>query len=78
MALDRPFLLSVRAMSIAVAVSKNGRTVVAADTQENFGDRKLFHTDHRISKIVAVGPAARRGYATAARCSPSSCVSGSS
>jgi len=44
-------------MSIAVAVSKGGRTVVAADTQENFGDRKLFHTDHRVSKILPVGPA---------------------
>jgi ATP-dependent protease HslVU (ClpYQ) peptidase subunit len=44
-------------MSIAVAVSKGGRTVVAADTQENFGDRKLSHADHRVSKMLAVGPA---------------------
>jgi ATP-dependent protease HslVU (ClpYQ) peptidase subunit len=44
-------------MSIAVAVSKDGRTVVAADTQENFGDRKLAHTDHRVMKILQVGSA---------------------
>jgi ATP-dependent protease HslVU (ClpYQ) peptidase subunit len=44
-------------MSIAVAVSKGGRTVVAADTQENFGDRKLAHTDHRVTKMLQAGSA---------------------
>jgi hypothetical protein len=30
---------------------------VAADTQENFGDRKLAHVDHRITKVIKVGAA---------------------
>jgi len=42
-------------MSIAVAVSKHGKTVVAADTQENFGDRKVLRTNHRSAKIMKVG-----------------------
>jgi ATP-dependent HslUV protease, peptidase subunit HslV len=44
-------------MSIAVAVSKGGLTVIAADSQENFGDRKLLRQNHRASKITRVGPA---------------------
>ena len=42
-------------MSIAVAVRKKGKTVVAADTQENFGDRKVLRTNHRSAKIMKVG-----------------------
>jgi ATP-dependent HslUV protease, peptidase subunit HslV len=42
-------------MSIAVAVKKGGRTVVAADTQENFGDRKVVRTNLRAEKILRVG-----------------------
>jgi len=42
-------------MSIAVAVRKGGRTVVAADTQENFGDRKVLRSNHHAEKIIRVG-----------------------
>lgn len=42
-------------MSIAVAVRKGGRTVVAADSQENFGDRKVPRTNHHAEKILRVG-----------------------
>jgi ATP-dependent HslUV protease subunit HslV len=42
-------------MSIAVAVKKNGVIAVAADTQENFGDRKVLRTNHRSEKILRVG-----------------------
>ena len=44
-------------MSIAVAVVKQGRVVIAADTQENFGDRKVFHREGRASKIMRIGRA---------------------
>jgi tetratricopeptide (TPR) repeat protein len=40
-------------MSIAVAVRKGKTVVVAADSQENFGDRKVVGTNHRASKIMA-------------------------
>ena len=42
-------------MSIAVAVSKGDLTVIAADSQENFGDRKLLRANHRAAKIARVG-----------------------
>ena len=42
-------------MSIAVAVSKGGRTVIAADSQENFGDRRVPRSNHRSAKILRVG-----------------------
>ena len=42
-------------MSIAVAVSKHGKIVVAADTQSNFGDRKVLRANHRSAKIMKVG-----------------------
>ncbi|HZR83585.1 MAG TPA: hypothetical protein VFD92_21000 [Candidatus Binatia bacterium] len=42
-------------MSIAVAVRKEGKIAVAADTQENFGDRKVLRSNHRSEKILAVG-----------------------
>jgi len=44
-------------MSIAVAVVKAGTTVLAADSQENFGDRRLLRANHRAVKITTVGPA---------------------
>jgi ATP-dependent protease HslVU (ClpYQ) peptidase subunit len=43
-------------MSIAVAVRKDGQTVVAADTQTNFGDAKVPVDNHRSAKILRVGP----------------------
>lgn len=42
-------------MSIAVAVRKGNTVVVAADSQENFGDRKVVGSNHRASKIMALG-----------------------
>lgn len=42
-------------MSIAVAVQKGRTIAVAADTQENFGDRKVHRPDHGSSKILAIG-----------------------
>ena len=42
-------------MSVAVAVSKGRTVAVAADTQENFGDRRVLRGDHRSSKIMKVG-----------------------
>ena len=42
-------------MSIAVAVTKNGKTVIAADTLSVFGDRRVPMENHRASKIMQVG-----------------------
>ncbi len=42
-------------MSVAVAVRKGRTIVVAADTQENFGDRRVLRGDHSSSKIMKVG-----------------------
>lgn len=42
-------------MSIAVAVRKGNTIAVAADSQENFGDRKVVGSNHRASKIMALG-----------------------
>jgi ATP-dependent protease HslVU (ClpYQ) peptidase subunit len=42
-------------MSIAVAVRKGTTLAVAADSQENFGDRKVVGTNHHARKIVALG-----------------------
>ena len=42
-------------MSIAVAVRKGNVLAVAADSQENFGDRKIVGSNHRASKIMALG-----------------------
>ena len=42
-------------MSIAVAVAKQHRLVLAADSQENFGDRKVDRANHRASKIMTAG-----------------------
>ena len=42
-------------MSIAVAVRKGNTVAVAADSQENFGDRKVVGTNHRASKIMELG-----------------------
>jgi ATP-dependent HslUV protease subunit HslV len=42
-------------MSVAAAVRKGRTIAIAADTQENFGDRRVFRTDHRSSKITKVG-----------------------
>jgi len=44
-------------MSIAVAVAKAGTTVLAADSQENFGDRRLLRANHRAVKITTLGAA---------------------
>ena len=44
-------------MSIAVAVAKADTTVLAADSQENFGDRRLLRANHRAVKITPVGSA---------------------
>jgi ATP-dependent HslUV protease subunit HslV len=41
-------------MSIAVAVRKNGRTVVASDSQESFGDRKATHGVNTL-KVLKTG-----------------------
>jgi ATP-dependent HslUV protease subunit HslV len=42
-------------MSIAVAVRKGRKTVIAADTQSNFGDRRVTIANHRAPKIRRVG-----------------------
>lgn len=42
-------------MSIAVAVRKGNTIAVAADSQENFGDRKVVGSNHRASKIMQLG-----------------------
>jgi ATP-dependent HslUV protease subunit HslV len=42
-------------VSVAVAVQKGRTIVVAADTQENFGDRRVLRGDHSSSKIMKVG-----------------------
>ena len=42
-------------MSVAVAVSKGRTIAIAADTQENFGDRRVLRGDHNSSKIMKVG-----------------------
>jgi ATP-dependent HslUV protease subunit HslV len=42
-------------MSVAVAVSKGRSIAIAADTQENFGDRRVLRDDHSSSKIMKVG-----------------------
>jgi ATP-dependent protease HslVU (ClpYQ) peptidase subunit len=45
-------------MSIAVAVRKGNTIAVAADSQENFGDRKVVGVNHRASKILELGGSA--------------------
>jgi ATP-dependent HslUV protease, peptidase subunit HslV len=45
-------------MSIAVAVRKGNTVAVAADSQENFGDRKVVGSNHRASKIMQLGGSA--------------------
>lgn len=42
-------------MSVALAVQKGRTITIAADTQENFGDRKVLRADHANSKILKVG-----------------------
>jgi ATP-dependent HslUV protease subunit HslV len=42
-------------VSVAVAVQKGRTIAVAADTQENFGDRRVLRGDHSSSKIMKVG-----------------------
>ncbi len=42
-------------MSIAVAVRKGNTIAVAADSQENFGDRKVVGSNHRATKIMTLG-----------------------
>jgi ATP-dependent HslUV protease subunit HslV len=42
-------------MSVAVAVQKGRTIAIAADTQENFGDRRVLRGDHNSSKIMKVG-----------------------
>jgi ATP-dependent protease HslVU (ClpYQ) peptidase subunit len=42
-------------MSIAVAVRKGNTIAVAADSQENFGDRKVVGSNHRATKIMSLG-----------------------
>jgi ATP-dependent HslUV protease, peptidase subunit HslV len=42
-------------VSIAVAVRKGRKTVIAADTQSNFGDRRATVDNHRAGKIRRVG-----------------------
>lgn len=42
-------------MSIAVAVCKGRTIAIAADTQENFGDRRVLRADHQSSKITKIG-----------------------
>ena len=42
-------------MSVAVAVQKGQTVAIAADTQENFGDRRVLRGDHSSSKIMKVG-----------------------
>jgi ATP-dependent protease HslVU (ClpYQ) peptidase subunit len=42
-------------VSIAVAVRKGNAIAVAADSQENFGDRKVVGSNHRATKIMTLG-----------------------
>ena len=42
-------------MTIAVAVRKGGETVIAADTQNNFGHNRAPIANHRTQKILTVG-----------------------
>ena len=42
-------------MSIAVAIRKGRKTVIAADTQSNFGDRRVGVDNHRAPKIRKLG-----------------------
>jgi len=42
-------------MSVAVAVRKGNVVAVAADSQENFGDRKIVAPNHGASKIMRLG-----------------------
>ncbi|HCO43651.1 hypothetical protein [Immundisolibacter sp.] len=42
-------------MTIAVAVRKGGVTVIAADTQNNFGHNRVPIGNHRTQKILSVG-----------------------
>src|SRR2546422_29746 len=42
-------------MSVAVAIRKGNKTVVAADSQENFGDQKIVRGNHAATKILRVG-----------------------
>jgi len=42
-------------MSVAVAVAKGRTVAIAADTQENFGDRRVLRDDHSSSKIMKIG-----------------------
>ena len=42
-------------MSVAVAIQKGQTIAIAADTQENFGDRRVLRGDHSSSKIMKVG-----------------------
>jgi ATP-dependent protease HslVU (ClpYQ) peptidase subunit len=42
-------------MSVAAAVQKGRMIAIAADTQENFGDRRVLRDDHGSSKIMKIG-----------------------
>ena len=42
-------------MSVAAAVHKGRIVAIAADTQENFGDRRVLRGDHSSSKIMKIG-----------------------
>jgi ATP-dependent protease HslVU (ClpYQ) peptidase subunit len=42
-------------MSVATAVRKGRTIAIAADTQENFGDRRVLREDHGSSKIMKIG-----------------------
>ena len=42
-------------MSVAAAVQKGRTVAIAADTQENFGDRRVLRGDHGSSKIMKIG-----------------------
>lgn len=42
-------------MTIAVAVRKGGQTVIAADTQSNFGHNRAPLGNHRTQKILTLG-----------------------
>jgi ATP-dependent HslUV protease subunit HslV len=42
-------------MSVAVAVSRGRTAAIAADSQENFGDRRVLRGDHSSTKIMKVG-----------------------
>jgi ATP-dependent protease HslVU (ClpYQ) peptidase subunit len=42
-------------MSIAVAVRKGNTIAIAADSQDNFGDRRVAGTNHHADKILRLG-----------------------